>query len=162
MSTHSKFGTQHLWECCSLEVGRDRIAPQIPSAPEIRSLQQGYWEISVICVGVELGLKLQHFERNLWEMVLPTLDWPQQGTGISLPLLKENVSSSYSSTGSSIMIKLKDKHNFYNTLVDLSHSYFVQPQFTHSSSDILQLWDLKNCLCLLARVGMGVERAVVE
>lgn len=60
------------------------------------------------------------------------------------------------------MIKLKDKHNLYNTPVGLSHSYSVQPQFTHSSSDILQLWDLKNFLCLLVWVGMGVERAVVE
>lgn len=59
------------------------------------------------------------------------------------------------------MIKLTDKHNLYNIPVGLSHSYSVQPQFTHSSSDMLQLWDLKSCLCLLAWVGMRVESAVV-
>lgn len=60
------------------------------------------------------------------------------------------------------MIKLKGKHNLYNILEGLSHSYSVQPQFTHSSSGILHLWNLRNCLCLLARVGRGVERAAVE
>lgn len=139
-----------------LQLGRLSTALQVSSVRKIRCLQQGYWKTSVIWVGMDLGLKLQYFEGNLWEIVLPTLHWPQQGTGLSLPLLKANVSSSQSSTDSSIMIKFKEKYNLWNTLAGLSHSYSVRPQFTHSSFDILQLWDLKNCLSpCLGRYGGG-------
>lgn len=65
----------------------------------------------MVWVGMELGLKLQYFEGNLWEMVRSTLHWCQRGTGLALPHLKGNVSLSMSSIGSSIMIKLKDEYN---------------------------------------------------
>lgn len=45
----------------------------------------------------------------------------------------------------------------HNTLGGLSPSYSVQPQFTHSSSDILQFWHLRNCLSFLGRIGRGAR-----
>lgn len=45
---------------------------------------------------------------------------------------------------------------WHNTLGGFSHSYSVQPQFTHSSSNILQYRDLRPYL-LLAWVGRGCK-----
>lgn len=156
MSTRSKVWYKCLFDTCGTAASGSATGPFCPSDRETvaRILKNSY--------GLGgYGPRSHILRRICGKWCFPPCSelWPQWGTALTLPFLKRNVSLSFCPLWAlASWLNSKDKYNLMQHprrfISFLLHSTTIH---THSSSDILQFWDLTDCLSLLAWVGRGCK-----